>query len=211
MLEVTDNSVSANKRGITKLGGHLAPLTQRGALGTREHKPLKPSLASGLEFHRNRQNKKLGDKLQEISHMREQIIAAKLALERELLLGSDGKSIVNSTPLSPMGRVKPLQVTMERSNSADGGQYIKGSSAHHRPGSEGTPVVDNILSKKQQQNRKNSKSSRIGNNEQEKKLLEMEGREDSIDISQSSDVGSVRVEASCELYHRLKVKSHKSI
>lgn len=78
-LAKSDQSVDADKRGESKIGGALSALTSKSE-PTRLRKPLKPSLASQAEFHRVIKRKSLSDRLAEISSLREEISKAKLSL-----------------------------------------------------------------------------------------------------------------------------------
>ncbi|MEC8392041.1 MAG: hypothetical protein VXZ58_04065, partial [Actinomycetota bacterium] len=89
-LENTDKSVVAKTRGKSNVGGLLNPLEARGA-ETRAHLPLKPTIGANMEFMNLRKKKTIGDRLAEITKLKESIKQQRLALERERIRSNQRK------------------------------------------------------------------------------------------------------------------------
>jgi hypothetical protein len=81
--EEVDASLLPSRRGQGKVGGQLAPLQVKGA-DTRRHRPLKTTLTSEMEFKRTRQIRTLGEKIEEINRMKQEVLEEKRKLEEQL-------------------------------------------------------------------------------------------------------------------------------
>lgn len=78
-----DTSLLAITRGAGKSGGTLTPLQAKGAY-SRVRKPLKTTLASDMEFKRNRQIRTLNEKIQEINLLRAELELQTLKLHKNI-------------------------------------------------------------------------------------------------------------------------------
>eukprot|EP01035_Chromulina_nebulosa_P032760 gene32760-43785_t len=72
-----DASLDVKKKGQKKIGGMLTPIEARGA-ESRQRRPLKTNLPNEMEFVRKRELRTLGEKLDEINQLREEIEREKL-------------------------------------------------------------------------------------------------------------------------------------
>jgi len=110
-----DDSLQRKKKGEGKIGGVLSPLMLRGA-ETRVRRPLKTTLPSEMEFSRKRQIKTLGEKLDEINQLREEIYTEKLRQqESQQQLQKDVRRIAVS---NNMGEGYPSTISMSASAPA---------------------------------------------------------------------------------------------
>lgn len=71
-----DDTVNPKLRGQAKSGGELQPAESRGTT-TRPHKPIKASISSKVDFNRFRQIQTLGDRLEEVSRLKQELEAAR--------------------------------------------------------------------------------------------------------------------------------------
>lgn len=84
LVSETDDGLISRTRGQGKSGGALGAVNTKGAPG-RTRRPIKLTLGSEIEFTRNRHIRTLGEKLEEINALREQINIEKQrrALDKE--------------------------------------------------------------------------------------------------------------------------------
>ena len=85
-----DESLDPKKKGERKVGGILSPLDVRGS-DTRVRRPLKVNLPNEMEYKRKRELKTLGEKLDELNKLREEIALEKMKQQEvQLQLKSTG-------------------------------------------------------------------------------------------------------------------------
>ena len=82
LIKQFDEDVIPHDRGKGSLGGALSPITLKG-VQTRPRRPLRSEIGSAMEFNRYRRKKTLGDRLAEISKLREEIKQEKEFLDAE--------------------------------------------------------------------------------------------------------------------------------
>lgn len=82
LLRQFDDDVIPHDRGRGSSGGALNPITLKG-VPTRPRRPLRPEIGSAMEFNRYRRKKTLGDRLSEISRLREEIKREREMLDEE--------------------------------------------------------------------------------------------------------------------------------
>ncbi len=166
-LEETDGSVLPRNRGSGKIGGMLAAIHLRGA-DSRGRRPLKTNLPSDMEFKRHRQIRTLGDKIAEISRLREEVVRQQRllsgeeaavvtgrALLRPISRGSDAggsvsgsrradvvRSAVSNQTFSPVGRLRKEVILLRSGSAGDhrGDLELEAESAPLHRGSQGSPL-----------------------------------------------------------------------
>lgn len=134
-----DGGLQPNKRGEGKSGGLLAPLQVKGA-DTRRRRPLKTTLTSDMEFKRTRQIRTLGEKIEEINHLRESILEEKRKLDEQFDAKSSELTRSALKPLAP--------------DSSGGGadfqrklKVVKSAVSNHTYGTEPPPTYADFIDK----------------------------------------------------------------
>ena len=107
LLAKSDSSVQGKTRGKANIGGLLSPLDSQGS-ETRPHFPLQPSIPSNMEFSGVRKKKSIGDRLAEITKLKESIKQQRLELERERIKSNQRlrRSIASRASLDRLSQTK---------------------------------------------------------------------------------------------------------